>query len=143
MSDDMNVLATGQDLGPDQGKYPEDEETFCCESPHLSVSELDGDGERFPPMLSAAKAEQMAELLGLLADPNRLRLLSILVDREQCVGDLAALLGMNESAVSHQLRTLRAMRLVNARKQGRHVFYRLHDNHVFSIYQAVLEHLDE
>jgi ArsR family transcriptional regulator, lead/cadmium/zinc/bismuth-responsive transcriptional repressor len=50
---------------------------------------------------------------------------------------------MNESAVSHQLRTLRAIRLVNFRKQGRHVFYRLQDHHVLSFYQAVAEHLDE
>jgi DNA-binding transcriptional ArsR family regulator len=50
---------------------------------------------------------------------------------------------MNESAVSHQLRTLRVIRLVSSRKQGRHVFYRLQDHHVLSFYQAVVEHLDE
>jgi len=50
---------------------------------------------------------------------------------------------MSESAVSHQLRNLRAMRLVSYRKQGRHVFYRLHDNHILELYQAVAEHLDE
>ncbi|XHX75897.1 MAG: ArsR/SmtB family transcription factor [Stenomitos frigidus ULC029] len=74
---------------------------------------------------------------------NRLRLLSMLAEQEMCVGDLAIALGMNESAVSHQLRTLRAMRLVSFRKQGRHVFYRLHDRHVLDFYQALIEHLDE
>ncbi|MBF2028206.1 MAG: helix-turn-helix transcriptional regulator [Oscillatoriales cyanobacterium C42_A2020_001] len=85
----------------------------------------------------------MSELLGFLADTNRLRILSILADKEMCVGDLAIALEMNESAVSHQLRTLRAIRLVSFRKQGRHVFYRLHDRHVLDFYQAVIEHLDE
>lgn len=50
---------------------------------------------------------------------------------------------MSESAVSHQLRTLKSIRLVSYRKQGRHVFYQLQDQHVFSLYQAVAEHLDE
>jgi len=59
------------------------------------------------------------------------------------VGDLAVAVGMNESAVSHQLRILRSIRLVSSRKQGRHVFYRLQDDHVFNFYQAVAEHLDE
>jgi ArsR family transcriptional regulator, lead/cadmium/zinc/bismuth-responsive transcriptional repressor len=134
MSDDLSL--------PGGVVIPEDEEALCCESPHLSVQEVSGN-RGIPPILGLEKAAQMAELFGLLADPNRLRLLSILVAQEQCVGDLAVMLGMNESAVSHQLRTLRALRLVNARKQGRHVFYRLHDNHVLSLYQAVLEHLDE
>jgi DNA-binding transcriptional ArsR family regulator len=50
---------------------------------------------------------------------------------------------MNESAVSHQLRTLRTLRLVSYRKQGRHVFYQLQDQHVLALYEAVAEHLDE
>jgi len=66
-----------------------------------------------------------------------------LATQEMCVGDLALSLEMNESAVSHQLRTLRALRLVNHRKQGRHVFYSLQDHHVLDFYQAVVEHLDE
>jgi DNA-binding transcriptional ArsR family regulator len=85
----------------------------------------------------------MAEFMGFLADPNRLRILSLLAQGEICVGDLALAVGMGESAVSHQLRTLRALRLVSARKQGRHVFYRLLDDHVFSFYRAVVDHLDE
>ena len=85
----------------------------------------------------------MAEFMGFLADPNRLRILSLLAQGEICVGDLAVAVSMGESAVSHQLRTLRALRLVSARKQGRHVFYRLLDDHVFSFYRAVVDHLDE
>lgn len=85
----------------------------------------------------------MTEFLSALADPTRLRLLSMLAVQEMCVGDLASLLEMNESAVSHQLRLLRTTRLVSYRKQGRHVFYRLQDHHVLTIYQSVSEHLAE
>lgn len=96
-----------------------------------------------PNILAVEKAQRMSEFLGFLADTNRLRILSILASQEMCVGDLAVALGMNESAVSQQLRTLRAIRLVNFRKQGRHVFYHLLDHHVLNFYQAVVEHLDE
>ncbi|MBF1988809.1 ArsR/SmtB family transcription factor [Fischerella thermalis] len=94
-------------------------------------------------VLSSEKAQRMAEFFSFLGDANRLRILSLLAEKEFCVSDLAARLDMSESAVSHQLRNLRAMRLVNYRKQGRRVFYCLHDNHVLHLYQAVAEHLDE
>jgi DNA-binding transcriptional ArsR family regulator len=94
-------------------------------------------------ILNAQKAQRMAEFFSLLGDANRLRLLSILANQELCVCDLAAMLEMSESAVSHQLRALRAIRLVSYRKQGRQVFYRLLDHHVLALYRAVTEHLDE
>ncbi|MBP5976733.1 helix-turn-helix transcriptional regulator [Brasilonema sp. CT11] len=94
-------------------------------------------------LLNSEKAQRMAEFFGFLGDANRLRILSLLAQEELCVSDLAAVLNMSESAVSHQLRNLRAMRLVSYRKQGRNVFYRLHDSHVLHLYQAVAEHLDE
>jgi ArsR family transcriptional regulator, lead/cadmium/zinc/bismuth-responsive transcriptional repressor len=111
---------------------------LCCDAPHdkAALSEQDY-------LLSRDKAQRMADFLGFLADPNRLRILSVLAHQEMCVGDLAQVVTMNESAVSHQLRTLRAIRLVSARKQGRHVFYRLQDHHVLDFYQAVVEHLTE
>ena len=119
----------------------EDGEDLCCELPHTDHSDPAN-----PPQtktLTVEKAQRMSEFLGFLADTNRLRILSILAAQEMCVGDLATALGMNESAVSHQLRTLRAIRLVSFRKQGRHVFYRLQDDHVLNFYQAIVEHLDE
>jgi len=119
----------------------ENGEDLCCDLPHASHGDSDGGMHQEP--LSREKAQQMAEFLGFLADPNRLRILSILAKQEMCVGDLAATVSMNESAVSHQLRTLRSIRLVSSRKQGRHVFYRLQDHHVFNFYQAIVEHLDE
>jgi ArsR family transcriptional regulator, lead/cadmium/zinc/bismuth-responsive transcriptional repressor len=94
-------------------------------------------------LISNDKAQRMAEFFSFLGDANRLRILCVLAKEELCVSDLAASLEMSESAVSHQLRNLRAMRLVGYRKQGRNVFYRLHDSHVFHLYQAVAEHLDE
>ena len=119
----------------------EDGEKLCCEAPHQLHS--DDANPALPEILAVEKAQRLSEFLGFLADPNRLRILSILAAKEMCVGDLAAVLEMNESAVSHQLRTLRAIRLVNFRKQGRHVFYSLQDRHILTFYQAAIDHLDE
>jgi ArsR family transcriptional regulator, lead/cadmium/zinc/bismuth-responsive transcriptional repressor len=94
-------------------------------------------------ILPTDKAQQMAELFGVLADPNRLRLLSGLVNQELCVCDLAALTKMSESAVCHQLRLLKAMRLVSYRREGRNVYYSLADSHVINLYSSLAEHLDE
>ncbi len=80
----------------------------------------------------------------MLADPNRLRLLSALAaGQAMCVCDLAAGLKMSESAVSHQLRLLRTMRLVSYCKEGRNVYYSLADSHIVNLYCSVAEHLDE
>ncbi|MGK7948326.1 MAG: ArsR/SmtB family transcription factor [Xenococcaceae cyanobacterium] len=94
-------------------------------------------------ILGVDKAQRMAEFFSILGDANRLRILSILAQQELCVCDLAMLLDMSESAVSHQLRTLRSLRLVNYEKRGRRVFYSLQDHHVFALYNSVAEHLDE
>jgi len=94
-------------------------------------------------ILSTEKAQRMAEFFSLLGDANRLRIISVLAIQELCVCDLAAILDMSESAVSHQLRALRAMRLVRYHKRGRKVFYHLQDNHVLNLYKSVAEHLDE
>lgn len=119
----------------------EETEKLNCDPPH--PIEVD-DVERIRcQSLSLEKAQRMAEFFSLLGDPNRLRLLSILVERELCVCDLAAALDMSESAVSHQLRALRTLRLVSYQKRGRKVFYRLQDRHVLALYHSVAEHLDE
>jgi len=94
-------------------------------------------------ILSQEKSQRMAEFFSLLGDPNRLRILSALAVNELCVCDLATAVKMTESAVSHQLRTLRSMRLVGYRRQGRNVFYYLKDSHVLNLYREVAEHLDE
>lgn len=96
-----------------------------------------------PEILPMSEAQLMAEFFSVLADPNRLRLLSALANQELCVCDLAAGLKMGESAVSHQLRVLRSQRLVKYRKEGRNVYYSLADSHVINLYREVAEHLSE
>lgn len=94
-------------------------------------------------VLAIDQAQQMAEFFGLLGDANRLRIISALAVRELCVHDIAKAVGMSESAVSHQLRVLRHIRLVSSRKEKRKVFYKLLDRHVIDLYQTVAEHLAE
>lgn len=85
-----------------------------------------------------------SELLKAVADPTRMRILSALWSVEElCVCDIAAVVGMSESAVSHQLRFLRSINLVTFRKEGRQAFYRLADAHVISILRCALEHAAE
>jgi len=94
-------------------------------------------------ILSLDKAQRMAEFFGVLGDPNRWRILSALALKELRVGQLAEAVDMTESAVSHQLRVLRTMRLVSYQKRGRNVYYCLKDDHIFNLYREASEHLDE
>lgn len=96
-----------------------------------------------PQVLDTQKAQRMAEFFSALSDPHRLKLLSALAQQELCVCDLAAVVKMGESAVSHQLRVLRSQRLVTYRRQGRNVYYGLADDHIMTLYREVAEHLDE
>ena len=91
--------------------------------------------------LDDGMAAQLAETFKALADPTRIRILHALSHGELCVGDLAAVLEMTESAVSHQLRLLRSLRVVRARREGKQVFYSLDDEHVTRLFQISLEHL--
>lgn len=96
-----------------------------------------------PSVIDVDKAQRMAEFFAVLSDPNRWRILSALANQELRVRDLAAIVEMTESAVSHQLRILRTSRLVKYRKQGRNVLYCLKDHHILNLYRDVSEHLDE
>jgi DNA-binding transcriptional ArsR family regulator len=91
--------------------------------------------------LEGGTAARLAETFKALADPTRVRILHALSHAELCVGDLAAVLDMSESAVSHQLRLLRSLRVVRARREGKLVFYTLDDEHVTRLFQLSLEHL--
>ena len=93
--------------------------------------------------LGLPEAQRMGDFFNVLSDPTRLRLISLLAQDEFCVCDLATGLEMTDSAISHQLRVLRSARLVSFRKEGRQVFYRLHDHHVLDLYRTVKEHLEE
>lgn len=93
--------------------------------------------------LENAEVEELSQLFKTLADPSRLRILQALAAREMCVCDLAALLEISESAVSHQLRLLRTMKLVANRRDGTILYYRLADGHVTVLIAIALEHLRE
>ena len=83
----------------------------------------------------------LARIFKALADETRLKILWALEKREMCVCDLAAMLGLTESAVSHQLRLLRNLQLVTNRRDGVVLYYRLADNHVAQLIRITLEHL--
>ena len=91
--------------------------------------------------LTQSNAVKLAELFSALSDASRVRIICLLLDGEMGVGDLAEKLDMTESAVSHQLRGLRQMRLVRARKAGRQVFYSLDDDHVSQLFSLGLDHV--
>lgn len=101
------------------------------------------DGTGLPDPPADARVDATVRLLKGFADPTRLRLLWLLRDGEQCVHVLVEALDVSQSAVSHQLRLLRDARLVVARRRGRHVFYRLADEHVRSLLDNAVSHGDE
>ncbi len=93
-------------------------------------------------LLKEPTSTHLADLFSALSDPTRLRIISVLLDGEMNVGDIAHQLVMTESAVSHQLRGLRHMRLVRGRKNGRQVYYTLDDDHVAKLYRMGLDHIE-
>jgi DNA-binding transcriptional ArsR family regulator len=107
--------------------------------------------EADPVLLEEAKArllpvrtvESVAEVFKLLGDPTRVKLLDALTLGERCVCDLAALVLLSESAVSHQLRLLRGARLVRVRRAGRLAYYSLDDHHVIGLLHDTRKHVEE
>jgi DNA-binding transcriptional ArsR family regulator len=93
-------------------------------------------------LLKEHTSSHLADLFSALSDPTRLRIISVLLDSELNVGDIATQLTMTESAVSHQLRGLRQLRLVRSRKNGRQVYYALDDDHVAKLYRLGLDHVE-
>jgi ArsR family transcriptional regulator, lead/cadmium/zinc/bismuth-responsive transcriptional repressor len=94
-------------------------------------------------MLGIPSVAALAETFKVLGDVTRVRILDALSRSELCVCDIAQLLGLSESAVSHQLRLLRGMRLVRARRDGRMVFYTLDDQHIVRLFEQGMEHVEE
>ena len=87
--------------------------------------------------------EALAEFFSILGDPTRLRIVEVLAEGELCVCDIASEIDLSESAVSHQLRLMRGMRIVRGRRDGRSVFYSLDDQHVLDLFQQGLRHVSE
>ena len=93
-----------------------------------------------PKALDEHTAAHVAELFSAFGDTSRVRILSVLASGERNVGTLAAAVGLSESAVSHHLRALRQMRLVEARRDGRQVYYSL-DSHAITLFKYGLSHV--
>lgn len=104
-------------------------------SSHIQVNKSD--------LLNDASVEALAETFKALGDSTRVRVLDAVFRAELCVGDIADLLGLTESAVSHQLRVLRGMRLVRPRRAGQQIFYSLDDQHIVKLFAQGLEHVEE
>ena len=85
----------------------------------------------------------LAEIFKVFGDSTRIKILYVLFESEMCVCDIAQLLNMNQSAISHQLKILKQNRLVKSRREGKAVFYSLADGHVRTIINQGLEHIEE
>lgn len=116
------------------------EEIMECEVIEVHPQKVNTLKER---MLNQEQYHQLSELFKMFADPTRLKILSLLFQDELCVCDIAELLDMTHSAVSHQLSVLRQNRIIKFRRNGKNVYYSLNDEHIQLIYNAGLEHILE
>jgi ArsR family transcriptional regulator len=119
---------------------PEDSQASICEAPHLDAG---GTAVRRAHMMTPRTVEALAETFRVLGDPTRVRILDALSSGELCVCDIASMVGISESAVSHQLRLLRGMRLVRPRRAGRQVYYAVDDQHIIELLHQGLTHVEE
>jgi DNA-binding transcriptional ArsR family regulator len=111
-----------------------------CDVRHTSAEAV---GPIRRTLVSERAAEALAATFSVLGDPTRVRLLDALAQQEMCVCELAELVDSSESAVSHQLRLLRSLRLVRSRRSGRLVFYRLDDEHIRRLLDPGRRHIEE
>ncbi len=118
-------------------KQPEAE---CCEVLEVHPDTVEKLKEELPP---EELLYDLAELFKVFGDSTRIKILYALFESELCVCDIAQTLGMTQTAVSHQLRVLKANKLVKFRKEGKNVFYSLDDDHVRRIIDQGMEHLGE
>lgn len=113
-------------------------DTDCCEDLRVDAQRV---AQAEQQMVTVDVADELADTFQALSDPTRIRLISALAGAELCVGELAAVLNMGVSAVSHQLRLLRRLRVVKHRRVGRHIYYALDDEHILTIYRCGLDHI--
>ncbi len=112
----------------------------CCDFIHVHEDVVEQVRQRMP---GEDALYDLTELFRIFGDSTRVRILYVLLESEMCVCDLAMLLGMTQSAISHQLRALKNARLVRSRREGKTVFYTLADDHVKTILDQGLEHVAE
>lgn len=115
------------------------EEEFCTET-KVHTGSVEAVRERMPDEDSLY---EVAELFKVFGDSTRTRIIAALFEGELCVCDIAALMSMSISAVSHQLRILRQTKIVKSRRSGKEVFYSLDDEHIYKIYRMAIEHIAE
>lgn len=96
--------------------------------------------EKMPPN---EELQDLADFFKVFGDATRLKILYVLLCTEMCVYDIAAILGMSQSAISHQLRVLKQMDLVKNRREGKIIFYSLADDHITTILSQGLDHIEE
>jgi ArsR family transcriptional regulator, lead/cadmium/zinc/bismuth-responsive transcriptional repressor len=101
------------------------------------------DNNSFSTLLDEHTAAHVAELFRAFSDTSRVRILSALASQELNITTLAAVVGISESAISHHMRGLRQMRLVQSRRDGKEVYYRVDDEHIMALFQQGVKHVKE
>ena len=115
-------------------------EAECCETTATHGSTIQEVKKHLP---EEEVIRDLADFYKVFGDATRIRILCVLLEAEVCVCDLAELLNMTQSAISHQLRVLKQMKLVKNRREGKTVFYSLADGHIQTIINQGLEHIAE
>lgn len=116
------------------------EDFECCESHEIHNDLLAVVNKQIP---DEDKLYDLAELFKVFGDSSRIRILFVLFEAEVCVCDIAQVLSMTQSAVSHQLRILKQNKLVKCRREGKSIFYSLADSHVRTIIAQGMDHISE
>ena len=112
----------------------------CCDFYQVHETVVKAVNDKMP---AEDKLYDLAEIFKVFGDSTRIKILYVLFEAEMCVCDIAQLLNMNQSAISHQLRILKQNRLVKSRRDGKAVFYSLADSHVRTIINQGMEHIEE
>jgi ArsR family transcriptional regulator len=123
-----------------KGGHMSEKDAECCETTEVHKELLQKVNDRMP---EEDKLYDLAELFKVFGDSTRIRILFVLFEEEVCVCDLAEVLHMTQSAISHQLRILKQSKLVQSRREGKSVFYSLADAHVRAIIAQGMEHVEE
>lgn len=112
----------------------------CCEQQQIHEHAVHDVVEHMP---QEERLHSLADFFKVFGDATRVKMLYVLLQSELCVCDLAEVLGMTQSAISHQLRVLKQMKLVKNRREGKTVFYSLADGHIQTILSQGMEHIEE
>ncbi len=114
------------------------EQDWICNTTEINKDAVDSMKKDILPEKTIISLSEVFKTLG---DPTRLKIIYLLSKRNLCVYDIADILNMSQSAISHQLRVLRGLRLVKFRKEGKHVIYSLDDDHVLQLFNQGIEHI--